>query len=131
MMNKKIINYSIVLILSAVCMLSLFSSCKKEELDSKEITYELSGNFGKAVVVRYTPTDGTLADTEETVLLPWKKAVIPNAINASVGLVVTGDNGTPGSNVMAKIFVNGAEARTVAMQADASGDFVININYLF
>ena len=131
-MKKYLSNYFLLSVLfSAVCLISLLTSCKKEELDSKEITYELSGNFGKAVVVRYTPTDGTLADTEETVSLPWKKAVVPNAINASVGLVVTGDNGTPGSNVVAKIFVNGLEARTVAMQADVNGDFVININYLF
>jgi len=131
-MKKYLSNYFLLSVLfSAVCLISLLTSCKKEELDSKEITYELSGNFGKAVVVRYTPTDGTLADTEETVSLPWKKAVVPNAINASVGLVVTGDNGAPGSNVIAKVFVNGAEARTVAMQADTNGDFVININYLF
>ncbi|RZL46691.1 MAG: hypothetical protein EOP00_14220, partial [Pedobacter sp.] len=101
-------------------------SCKKEDEPTKEITYEVSGNFGKTVNVKYTPTAGTLANIEETVTLPWRKTVLPNAENASVGLVVTGTSGLPGANVNAKIFVNGVEERTVLMLADASGNFNIN-----
>ena len=130
-MNKKVTTYSIIFILCAACLLSIFSSCKKEELDRKEITYELTGDFGKTILVKYTPTDGTLADTEETVSLPWKKAVIPNAINASVGLVVTGVGGKPNANITAKIFVNGIEGTATTVTADANGNFVIQINHLF
>lgn len=114
-----------------ICITSIFGSCKKEELDTKEITYELTGDFGKTVLVKYTPTDGTLANTEETVSLPWKKTVIPNAINASVGLVVTGISGKPSANVTVKIFVNGAEGTSKTTIADANGNFVIQLNHLF
>ena len=121
-------------ILSLLCLagsLLLLPSCKKEEFESKQITYELSGNFGKSVWVKYTPTEGTIANTEEEVSLPWRKEVIPNAENASVGLIVTGDNGTPGANITAKILVNAAEVKTVTMQADANGDFAFDLNYMF
>ena len=121
-------------ILSLLCLASgllLLSSCKKEEFESKQITYELSGNFGKSVLVKYTPTEGTIANVEEEVTLPWGKEVMPNAENASVGLVVIGANGTPRANVIAKVLVNGTEVRTVTIQADANGDLIININHLF
>ena len=115
-----------------VYSITSFSSCKKDEpQQSKEITYDLSGDFGKTVSVKYTPTGGTLADAEETVTLPWRKVVVPNSKNASVGLIVTGQAGKPGSITTAKILVNGVEERTVVMLADANGNFVININYFF
>lgn len=117
--------------LSIITLFSIVASCKKDEKERKSITYELTGNFGKAVVVKYTPTDGTIANTEETVTLPWQKTVIPNAENASVGLVVTGKNGTPGGNAIAKIFVNGVGVKEVAMQADLNGDLLITINQVF
>lgn len=130
MKNQKIsfFKFPLLAILSTAMLCLLAISCKKDKIASKEITYEITGNFGKTVNVKYTPTDGTIANAEENVTLPWKKTVVPNAKNASVGLTVKGDNGTPGAQIFAKVFVNGVEARVVAMQADAKGDFVIKID---
>ena len=113
--------------------LILFSlvSCKKEEIITKEITYQLSGNFGKSVTVKYTPTGGTLANVIENVELPWQKIVIPNTTNASVGLTVLGERGTINAVVTAKIFVNGVEERSINATTNANGDFVLELNYLF
>ena len=130
-LKKSKVKSQLALFFSIIILFSVLISCKKDEKTSNEITYDLTGNFGKTVVVKYTPTNGTIANTEEMVTLPWQKVVVPNAENSSVGLVVTGDNGIPGANVTAKVFVNGVEARRVDMQADASGDFVITINHIF
>jgi Mycobacterium membrane protein len=113
--------------------LILFSlvSCKKEEIITKEITYQLIGNFGKSVTVKYTPTGGTLANVIENVELPWQKIVIPNTTNASVGLVVVGEKGAANAVVTAKIFVNGIEERSINATTNANGDFVLELNYLF
>lgn len=118
---------------SIFTLLILFSlvSCKKEEIVTKEITYQLSGNFGKSVTVKYTPTGGTLANEIEIVELPWQKIVIPNATNSSVGFVVVGEKGAANAIVTAKIFVNGVEQKSINATTDVNGDFVLELNYLF
>ncbi|MES2447726.1 MAG: MmpS family transport accessory protein [Bacteroidota bacterium] len=129
----KILRSSTLFNKSVFTLLIFFSlvSCKKEEIITKEITYKLSGSFGKSVTVKYTPTGGTLANVIENVELPWQKIVIPNTTNASVGLVVVGEKGASNAVVTAKIFVNGIEERSINATTNANGDFVLELNYLF
>ncbi|WP_169305016.1 MmpS family transport accessory protein [Pedobacter cryotolerans] len=129
----KILRPSILFNKSIFTLLIFFSlvSCKKEEIITKEITYQLSGSFGKNVTVKYTPTGGTLANVVENVELPWQKIVIPNPTNASVGLIVAGEKGTPNAIVTAKIFVDGVEERSINATTNANGDFVLELDYLF
>mgnify|MGYP006193013919 CR=1 FL=1 len=129
----KILRSSTLFNKSLFTLLIFFSlvSCKKEEVITKEITYQLSGNFGKSVTVKYTPTGGTLSNEIENVQLPWQKVVIPNLENASVGLTINGEKGTPNSTIVAKIFVDGSEQKSVNITADVNGDFSYELNHIF
>lgn len=117
-------------IFALIFIISLFS-CKKEEIITKQITYELSGNFGNNVNVKYTPTNGTIANETENVNLPWQKIVTPNFENASVGLIARGENGTPNSTIVAKIFVDGLEQKSISINADPDGNFSFELNHIF
>lgn len=129
----KILRSSTLFNKSVFTLLIFFSlvSCKKEEVITKEITYQLSGNFGKSVTVKYTPTGATLASEIENIQLPWQKVVIPNLENASVGLTINGEKGTPNSTIVAKIFVDGSEQKSVNITADVNGDFSYELNHIF
>jgi uncharacterized lipoprotein YehR (DUF1307 family) len=129
----KILRSSTLFNKSVFTLLIFFSlvSCKKEEVITKEITYQLSGNFGKSVTVKYTPTGATLANEIESVQLPWQKVVIPTLENASVGLTINGEKGTPNSTIVAKIFVDGSEQKSVNITADVNGDFSYELNHIF
>lgn len=115
----------------ALIFVSSLFSCKKEEIITKEITYQLSGDFGKSIDITYTPTNGTIANEKENVNLPWQKNVIPNIENASVGLAVKGENGKPNSIIIAKIFVDGLEQQSAIINADVNGNFSFELNHLF
>ena len=125
---SKSFTFHLILVVLAVVMQI---SCKKEELPAKEITYTLSGNFDKNVMVNYTPTGGTIANGQELVTLPWQKNVNPNLENGSVGLMVIGEGGLPRTEITAKIFVNGQEQQSITSIADKNGHIAININHLF
>ena len=129
----KILRSSTLFNKSLFTLLIFFSlvSCKKEEVITKEITYQLSGDFDKSVTVKYTPTGGTLSNEIENVQLPWQKIVIPNLENASVGLVVNGEKGMPNSTIVAKILVDGLEKRSISTTADLNGNFSLEVNYIF
>lgn len=115
----------------ALIFVSSLFSCKKEEIITKEITYQLSGDFGKSINVTYTPTNGTIANETENINLPWQKIVLPNMENASVGLVVKGENGKPNSTIIAKIFVDGLEQQSTSINADFNGNFSFELNHIF
>ncbi|WP_116789880.1 hypothetical protein [Flavobacterium psychrotrophum] len=90
---------------------------------SREIKYEVTGNFTGDITAAYTTESGG-ATTAEITSLPWSLAITAAPSVQAVAFSVQGSGGTDGQQVDVKIHQGGREVSSVKATANSSGIFV-------
>jgi hypothetical protein len=106
----------------------IFQSCSKDEVSassSREIKYEMTGNFAGSMLVAATTNNG-ISEAIEIKKLPWQIEFTAKESIKSLVVVGTGSGGTAGQTATLKIFVGGKEVSTSTATALSGG--IISIN---
>jgi hypothetical protein len=101
----------------------LFFSCSKETVtpaDSRNVKYEITGNFKGVFTLGCTTANGS-TEYLEVKTLPWKKEF--TALNTTNAVVInaTGSGGVAGQTAILKIFVGNVEVESGAGTTTSSG----------
>ncbi|WP_316812593.1 hypothetical protein [Pedobacter heparinus] len=116
-------------IFALLMVLTVFVSCKKDsdkkpDTTSRNIRYEITGNFtGSALIASYT-TAGGGTDNDPITSLPWTKE-ITYATNVTAAIIaISGNGGVAGQKVTLVIKRGGIQLGTpIEAVADAVGSF--------
>lgn len=114
------------LIIAFFTILILFTSCKKDSKNSgnssRNLRYEVSGNFTGTLVASYTTATGSTAN--DPITLPWSKE-ITYASNVTAAIIaITGNGGVAGQKVTVIITKGGNQVGTpLEITAESSGSF--------
>lgn len=90
---------------------------------SRDVKYEVSGNYTGNLDVTYTEAGGG-ALNEDITSLPWTKEFTAAANTQGVTLSIGGHGGVKDQTVTIKIFVGGKEVRNLPATANADGIIV-------
>lgn len=90
---------------------------------SREVKYEVTGNYTGNLAVTYTEAGGG-ALNEDITALPWTKEFTAAANTQGVTLSIGGHGGVKDQTVTIKIFVGGKEVRNLPATANADGTIV-------
>lgn len=107
----------------------LATSCSDDDNDggssnkSRDIKYEVTGNFSGDITAAYTTASGG-ATTAEITSLPWSLAITAAPSVQAVAFSVQGSGGTEGQQVDVKVYQGGREVSSVEATANSSGIFV-------
>ncbi|WP_445455928.1 MmpS family transport accessory protein [Flavobacterium sp. HNIBRBA15423] len=124
---KSILKKTIPLLI--ICL--LFASCssddsKKDDLtsNSKDVKYELTGNYSGTLLIVYTNSDGA-NQIEDNVSLPWSKEITINKTEAvAIGLTAgseVGGSGLSGQTLTGKIFIGNELKKSATVNTTSSG----------
>jgi hypothetical protein len=109
-------------------------SCNEDDpspAKSRDIKFEVTGNFTGALSATYVNATGGGAN-ESIPALPWNKTITYASTVPSTGLSIGGTGGVAGQTVTVKVFAGGALVSDTPEVADASGMIVIaSPTYLF
>ena len=116
------------IVFGLAALLCFVSSCSSDDSNtspgaSRKVKYELTGTFSKNIRVVYINESGSNV-MEDNVSIPWSKEVTFGegiyALGVS-GSSITGQEGTPGQTLTAKIYVNGVEKKTLTNTVSSDG----------
>lgn len=93
--------------------------------NSREIKYEITGNFSGDITAAYTPAGGG-ATTAEITSLPWSLEITAAPSVQAVAFSVQGSGGTQGQKVDVKIYQGNREVSSVEGTANSDGIFVVS-----
>lgn len=105
-----------------------FSSCTKEDdtssnpANSRDITYELTGNFSGSVYVSYTTASG--GTFNESVTIPWSKSITyATTVDAAI-ISINGSGGIAGQTVTIIVKQGGTpRSSNTSTAAGSAGSF--------
>jgi hypothetical protein len=110
-------------------VVTVFISCKKDsdkkpDTASRNIRYEISGNFtGTALIASYT-TAGGGTNNDPITSLPWTKEITYATNVAAAIIAISGNGGVAGQKVTIVVKRGGSQVGTpIDAVADASGSF--------
>jgi hypothetical protein len=111
-----------------------FSSCKKSEPHSpvpaptsspvnlRNVSYEVIGTFTGTLYVSYTTASGSTSN--ETIAIPWSKAITYAASVDAAIIAITGNGGIIGQTATIEVKQNGIQkSSTTATAAGTTGSF--------
>jgi hypothetical protein len=105
-----------------------FQSCDSDDnssTDSRDVKYEMTGNFSGKFTAAATTNNGT-AEAIEINKLPWKLEFKAKETVKSLVVTATGTGGTAGQTATLKVFVGDKEVSTSTATALSSGIITIN-----
>ncbi len=121
------------IILKHSLLLLFFFSCTKktdDNISSRLVTYELTGNFTGSKFASYTTATG--GTTNESVsALPWSKEITYNTSVTAATFAISGNGGTPGQQVTLVIKKGGNITSTTIATADNAGSFTRSALVMF
>lgn len=98
---------------------------------SRDIRYEVTGNFTGTMSVVYFEKGGN-ALNEDLTKLPWTKEFTAEAKSLGAALDVSGYGGTPGQTLTGKIYVGGKLQNELTVTATANGGISLHLTpYVF
>ena len=98
---------------------------------SRDVKYEITGNFTGELDVTYTEKSGAPL-IEDVPSLPWTKELTANPETGAVLLRTSGGGGVAGQTVTAKIYVGGKVVSELTGTANSDGIIVVHPNpYVF
>jgi hypothetical protein len=106
---------------------ALFISCKKGNENSsgntsRDVRYEVSGNFTGTLVASYTTAPGSTAN-DPVAALPWNKDITyASGVTAAV-IAISGNGGSAGQQVTVVVKRGGSPVSSTAATANSSGSF--------
>jgi hypothetical protein len=116
-------------IFTLLMVVTVFISCKKDsdkkpDTASRNIRYEISGNFtGTALIASYT-TAGGGTNNDPITSLPWTKEITYATNVAAAIIAISGNGGVAGQKVTIVVKRGGSQVGTpIDAVADASGSF--------
>jgi len=102
-------------------------SCSSDNDDkgssSRDIKYEVSGNYSGKISATYTES-GNSGQNVDIASLPWSKEFTASADTYGAGITVSGFNGTPGQTLTVKIIVGGQVKKETTATATSDGIIV-------
>jgi len=105
----------------------LATSCSDDDSgsanNSREIKYEITGNFSGDLTAAYTTASGG-ATTAEITSLPWDLEITAAPDVQAVAFSVQGSGGTQGQQIEVKIYQGGREVSSVEATASSDGILV-------
>jgi hypothetical protein len=115
----------ILLLLAATIFFQSCDSDDNSSTDSREVKYEMIGNFSGKFTAAATTNNGT-AEAIEINKLPWKLEFKAKETVKSLVVTATGTGGTAGQTATLKVFVGDKEVSTSTATALNSGILTIN-----
>lgn len=116
----------------AVLIWSLMAYGCREEAptgDTRQVKYEISGNFSGKLLVVYTSANGNSLTEDRLSGLPWSKQVTYETKVTGAGISVVSSDpaflGSPGQTITLKIFAGNKVRHSEVYTANAMG--IINI----
>jgi hypothetical protein len=123
----------LVTIVSLLAGALFFSSCNDDDapVSSREIRFEVSGNFTGTLDATYTTAGGS-AVNEDITSLPWVKNITYQTSVPAISILVGGSGGSAGQSITVKVFAGGKEVRSETATANNDGIVVIALQpYVF
>lgn len=96
------------------CSCLLLLSCSKDSAtpaDSRNVKYEITGNFKGTLGVGCTTSNGS-AEYLEVKTIPWKKEFTADKTTKAVAINATGSGGTAGQTAILKIYIGNVEVES-------------------
>lgn len=116
-------------IFALLMVVTVFISCKKDsdkkpDTASRNIRYEITGNFtGTALIASYT-TAGGGTNNDAVTSLPWTKEITYDTNVAAAIIAISGNGGVAGQKVTLVIKRGGIKLGTpIEAVADGAGSF--------
>ncbi len=94
------------------------------------VKYEVTGNFSRPLVARFTPSKGGAVVEENITVLPWTKVFPVASGTKSVELFISGTGGNTAETVVAKIYINNVE-RGKSTATSNSGSISSSVSHNF
>jgi hypothetical protein len=94
------------------------------------VKYEVTGNFSRPLVIRFTPRKGGVVVEENITALPWSKELIIAPSAKSVELFISGTGGNTAETVVAKIYIDNVE-RGKSTATSNSGSISSSVSHNF
>lgn len=106
----------------------VFTSCSSDDNggnsgSSRDVKYEITGNFSAPLDVTYITASGGATTTEVT-SLPWSMSFTADASSTGASFNAGGGGGTPGQTITLKIYQGGVLKSTTDATANSDGIIV-------
>jgi len=106
----------------------ILGSCSSDDngnggSSSRDVKYEITGNFSSTLDVTYITASGGATSTEVT-SLPWSMSFTADASSTGASFSAGGSGGTPGQTITLKIYQGGQLKSTTEAVANSDG-FVV------
>ena len=130
LLNIKMRNQIICLLVAFMALTSCSSDDDKGSTGSREIKYEVTGNFsGEKLDVTYTVNGGVTSS--EVTSLPWSHTFTADSNTMGASLSAGGFGATPGEKITIKIFQGNTEKASVEGTVNSSGIVAVVANAAF
>jgi hypothetical protein len=109
-------------------LLTLFScdSSNEENNLSRDVRYEVTGNFTGSIGISYTTESGGVVNGNIP-SLPWNLSINYDSSVTSASFAAAGNNGTSNQNVTIKVFRGTTLVSTTNATASPEGAFTMSI----
>ena len=120
-------------LLITFCLLSVFYSCSKDDAESptsRNVKYEITGNFTGDFIVVYTNASGA-TENVNIQSLPWTKEITLQNNVKGVGFSANGLT-SPGKTSTSNLYVGGSLKQTANQTSSADGVIIFGtLSYVF
>lgn len=130
LLNIKMRNQIICLLVAFMALTSCSSDDDKGSTGSREIKYEVTGNYsGEKLDITYTENGG--GASTEAFDLPWTKTFTAASDTYGGGFSVMGIDAQPGEKVMLNVYLGGNLKKSQEATANSEGIIVGTVNATF
>lgn len=128
--NTTMKNPFVYLLIAFMALTSCSSDDDKGSTGSREVKYEITGNYsGAKLDITYTENGG--GSTTEALTLPWTKTFTADADTYGGGFSVGAGDAKPGEKITLNVYLGGKLKKSQEATASSDGTIIATVNAVF